>query len=150
MKRMLVSICFLAVLGLFVPAARAQTNFIFSSFQCDPSSCIDETPIPVFQGLALVTFDSTCTGGAITGISGRAKAVVGDIGQCRDPYTPHAEIDRYRSTYLDDCGNPYSVDSETEIAEIKNAGGAIVFLDEAGVSCDGGTTGPTSNGSRPC
>ena len=150
MRKTLYCVSFITAVTLLVGSAKAQTNYVFTSFQCTPSSCIEETPIPVVQGGVAVSFTSTCSGGIVSGISGQASAVIGINGECPVPYTPHAEVDKSTTTELDDCGDPYNVDSETEIAEIKSVLGTIVWLDEAGASCDGGTFGPTNNGTKPC
>lgn len=139
------------IFGMFLafhPAAQAQ-DFIFTSFSCSPPTCVEETPFPVTQGAAIVTYYGTCSGGAVSSISGTAKAEVGINGQCSTTYTPHAEVDKFRTTYLNDCGVPFSVDTVREIAEIiKNF--AIVWQSEASVSCDGGVDGPTGAGTKPC
>jgi hypothetical protein len=144
----LVALLTLGVFAVFHPTAHAQ-DFIFTSFSCVPASCIDETPVPVTQGTAIVTYSGTCSGGAIAGVSGTAKAQVGINGQCQTTYTPHAEVDKYRTTYLNDCGVPFSVDTVREIAEVKKLG-AILWQSEASVSCDGGVDGPTGAGTKPC
>ena len=65
MKLTLIILGLLAAHVLLTPSAQAQTpDFIFSSFQCDPSSCEETGPLST-TGSAFVSVDSTCTGGAI-------------------------------------------------------------------------------------
>jgi hypothetical protein len=134
---------------LFAPAARA-TDFVFSSFQCDPSSCVERTPVPVTQGSAFVSFNGTCTGGAVAGIEAFASAQVGTPNPCQSPYTPEAKISIQTTEQLDDFGCEYAIDTEINAFNIYDASGINVFHNSSGTSCDGGTTGPFTAGSRPC
>jgi hypothetical protein len=140
--------CLLTVVAVFAPKSHA-TDFVFSSFQCDPSECIEQT-VPVTQGSAFVSFNATCTGGAVGEISGSASIVIGVPTACNAPYVAYAQVQQSTQTLLDDFGCAYDLSSETQIAKIFNSAGTLVFDDEAGVDCQGGTFGPTNNGLRPC
>jgi hypothetical protein len=149
MKNLLVSFCFLTVVSLLAPVARAQTNFLLSTFQCDPSSCVEQSP-PDVVGSAFVSYNAACTGGAVGSFEGSASSVVGKDGPCNSPFVAKAQVTRSRQTQLDDFGCPYDVDSVTQTAQVLTPLQVIVFSTEGGVSCDGGTFGPTNNGTRPC
>jgi hypothetical protein len=140
------------LLCVFVPShAHAQTNFVFSSFQCDPVSCESRTSIPVFQATVNVDFIGTCTGGAVPGIEAFATAFVGSPEPCQVPYTPVASVVVSTQEMTDDFGcNPFFVDTETTNADVLDVLGNPVFHKSSSASCDGGTSGPFSVGARPC
>jgi hypothetical protein len=152
MTKTIISVLFLFALAcsLLPSVAQAQTNFIFSSFQCDPGSCKNQTTAPVFQGTVTVTFNGTCTGGAVAGIEAFATSFVGVPGPCEVPYTPFAQVEVSRETLLDDFGCPYDVDTETNIADVLDVLGNVVFNTSSSTSCDGSTSGPFTVGTRPC
>jgi hypothetical protein len=149
MKITAASFLFFAVGFLFAPAAHAQ-DFVSSSFQCDPLSCEERTPFPVLQATVNVTFDGTCTGGAVGGIESFATAFVGLPDPCPVPFTPIARIEVSTADLLNDFGCIYFVDTVTESAEIRDALGNTVFFKSSGASCDGGLTGPVTFGTKPC
>lgn len=140
---------FLALGVLFTPAAHAQ-DFVFSSFQCDPLSCEERTPFPVFQATVNVTFDGTCTGGAVGGIESFATTFVGLPNPCPVPFTPIARIQVDTARLLDDFGCLFFVDTVTESSEVQDVIGNPVFFRSTGASCDGGLTAPLSAGTKPC
>lgn len=148
-KTLLTILALWFVAALFAPAAHA-TDFVFSSFQCDPSSCIEQTPVPVTQGSVFVSFNGTCTGGAVAGIEAFASAQVGIPEPCQTAYTPQAKIAVTRSELLDDFGCEYFVDTEINRFDIFDATGVNVFNSSSGAACDGSTTGPFQVGFRPC
>lgn len=127
-------------------------SFVFDTFQCSPESCSETTP-PVFLGAVEVTFEATCTNGDISGVfglSGFAEAHVGRITGCTDPYVAHAEIDTHGTELLDDCGDPYFVDTVAELSEIFSLTDVIVFHRTSEQSCDGSETGVLVFGEIPC
>src|SRR5437016_5754098 len=110
MNRIFVTLCLAASAALIAPVVHAQNSgFLFSSFQCDPASCRQETPIPVLQGSASVSFTSTCTGGAVSGIEGETKSFVGVPTACSSSFTPRASVETFRTQHLDDCGRLFTV-----------------------------------------
>jgi hypothetical protein len=137
------------VLGILSPRAKAQ-DFVFSSFQCNPSSCENRTPFPVLQGSVTVTFQGVCTGSVVEGIQSFATAFVGAPQSCSEPFTPVARIVVSESEFLDDFGCPFLVDTVTENADVLDIFGDTVFHKESGAACDGSTTGPFAVGTRPC
>jgi hypothetical protein len=142
----------LAVACVALPnSAHAQTNFVFSSFQCDPLSCTATTPVPEFQAQVSVDFIGTCTGGAVGTIESVAVAVVGATAPCLAPYTPVATNTVTTEEFLDDFGcNPFFVDTVTASADILDFFGNPVFHKSTGFSCEGGTSGPFVVGTIPC
>ena len=78
MKPLVIILNFGALMLLFVPTAQAQAspNFIFSSHECSPLSCVDEVG-PDFVGTAAASFDGVCTGGAVTGVGADVVATIG-------------------------------------------------------------------------
>lgn len=148
MKNLLGLFCFLAGAAFLPPTSRA-TDFVFSSFQCDPTSCQEQT-VPVVAGTAFVSYDATCTGGAVPGFSGSAKSQVGVNGPCNSLFIAQAQVQQSTTTQLDDFGCPFNLSTATAIAQILTPLGVPVFTDTFSVSCDGGISGPTNNGERPC
>lgn len=128
--------------------ARA-TDFVFSSFQCDPISCQETGPLATISS-AFVSVDSTCTGGVVPGFNKTVLANVGTPGECMIPYQPFALVEKITSTLLDDCGDPYDVDTMRTSAEVFDSPGHVVFSLQAEFSCDGGEGSPTQFGSKPC
>src|SRR5262245_12712151 len=127
MKYLIAVLSFVFIGLLHLPAAHA-TDFVFSSFQCDPLSCINRTPFPVFQGSASVSFDGTCTGGAVAGgIHLLASAVIGIPIPCSTPYTPEAKASKQTIELLDDFGCEYSVDTVLNVVTVYDAFGINVF-----------------------
>jgi len=148
MKIVLAFFCFCAVASFLVPPAHA-TDFVFSSFQCDPSQCIEQT-MPITVGSAFVSFNATCTGGMVGSIEGSALAQIGVPNPCPAPYIAYAQIQQSTQTLLDDFGCPYDLSSVTQTAKIFSAAGVQVYSDVGGVDCQGGTFGPTNDGTKPC
>lgn len=151
-------ICFLGFAAvLFAPSAHAQSSpdFIFSSFQCDPLSC-DNRLGPTFEGSVSATFDGVCTGGAIGGIESEISAVIGIDpvtglpAPCTSAYIARAAFETSRKEELDDFCEPFLIDTVTSIGEILNFVSTPVWHKELSASCDGGTTGITTFGTRPC
>lgn len=149
-------VCILEVVGLaLVPSAHAQSpDFIFSSFQCDPISCVNELP-PTLQGEVTASFNGTCTGGAIGGIEGFAKSQVGvtptgESAPCSTPYIPRVAFVVHRSELLDDFCDVYSLDTVTESADVLDPLRDLVFHREISSSCDGGVTPVARIGTQPC
>jgi len=64
MRPLVIILGFGTLMLLFVPTAQAQSSpdFIFSSHECSPLSCIDEVG-PTTVGRAAASFDGVCTGG---------------------------------------------------------------------------------------
>jgi hypothetical protein len=84
MKLTFIILGLLAAHIFLTPSAQAQTpDFIFSSFQCDPSSCEETGPLATTSS-AFVNVDATCTGGVIPGLNKRVLATVAD---CNLPYS---------------------------------------------------------------
>jgi hypothetical protein len=148
MKIILGLFCFLAAASILAPASHA-TDFVFSSFQCDPSSCSEQT-LPTEVGSSLVSFNATCTGGVVGDIEGSALAQVGIPEACSTPYVAKAQVQQSTTTQLDDFGCPFNLSSVTQIAQILTPFLVPVFTDKAGLDCQGGTFGPTNNGDKPC
>jgi hypothetical protein len=149
MKKLIALFVFAMGASFLVPAAQG-TDFVFSSFQCDPVSCIETTAVPVTQGSVSVSFNGTCTGGVVAGIEAFATAQVGIPNPCQSPYTPRAQISINEQELLDDFGCTYLVDTEINRFDIFDASGINVFNNSSGSSCDGSTTGPFTAGTRPC
>lgn len=149
MKRLIALVFVLVGLAVLTPSGQA-TDFVISSFQCDPSSCTERTPSPVFQATVFVSFNGVCTGGAVGGIESFATAFVGAPTPCKVPFTPVARIVIDESEFLDDFGCPFLVDTVTENADVLDVIGDTVFHRETGAACDGSTSGPFSAGSQPC
>ena len=144
---------------LFLPApARAQNpppNFIFSSFQCDPLSC-DNRSLPTVEGTVFATFDSTCTGGAVGGITAEVTTIIGVdpvTGQpspCHSPFVARAAFEVIRTEELDDFCEPFLLDTVRQISEVLTPLGGFVWHKELSTSCDGGNTVFSTVGVRPC
>lgn len=147
MKIALSLICFFTVASFFASPVRA--DFVFSSFQCDPSECIEQTG-PRTVGTAFVSFNATCTGGVVNTIEGSAQAQIGVPDACTLPYIAFAQIQQSTETELDDFGCPYDLSTVTQIASVFTAAGVQVFSDQGGSDCQGGTFGPTNDGTKPC
>lgn len=147
MKTVLAVCCFFAAVSFLHPTAHA-TDFVFSSFQCDPSSCVELT-LPTTTGSAFVSYNATCTAG-VPSIEGSALAKVGDPEPCPRPYVAKALIEQSMTTQLDDFGCPYNLSIVTQTAQILTPFLVVVFNDQLTVDCQGGITGPTLNGTKPC
>src|SRR5436853_2082459 len=106
---------FVALTILFNLPAHAQ-DLVFSSFQCDPTSCFNELP-PTVEGRVSGTFDGRCTGGVIDGIHAEAISEVGidpSTGQpapCSSPFIPHVEFEIIRTQQLNDFCEVFSLDT---------------------------------------
>jgi hypothetical protein len=148
MKRIWLLLCSAAFAAVLAPTAHAQ-NYLFSSFQCDPTSCQEEGPAET-QGSVLVNFNGTCTGGVLNGISGSAEITIGVPTACKTPYIPLATVETSETEYLDDCGDPYYVDYVTGTAEVISPTGGTVLNISGTSGCDGSTSGPTTIGTKPC
>jgi predicted outer membrane repeat protein len=145
MKRLMILLCFSASVTTLAPQAQA-TDFIFSYFLCSPTSCAEEGPAEK-SGSVLVSYNSTCTGGAIGGYDGDVEVV---LANCAVPYIPYALVQTHRTQYLDDCGYPYYVDYVTPNGEVFNASGTVVFHIDITYGCDGSKTNQTTFGTKPC
>ena len=151
MNRIFMTLCLAASAAVMAPVVHAQTSgFLLSSFICDPASCRQETPIPVRQGSAFVSFTATCTGGAVSGFEGDTKSVVGVPNACSTSYTPRASVETFRTQHLDDCGVLFSVDTVRQNSDVLDVSGNVVFHKDLETSCDGGTGGPIVIGEKPC
>jgi hypothetical protein len=148
MKIALGLLCFFTVAS-FLPSPIHATDFVFSSFQCDPSECIEQTA-PTTVGTAFVSFNATCTGGAVSTIEGSALAQIGVPEPCTAPFIAFAQIQQSTTTELDDFGCPFNLSSVTQTAKVFSAAGVQVFSDVGGSDCQGGTFGPTNDGTKPC
>ena len=140
---------YLLAFGAFLSSPSHAQGFVFSSFQCDPSSCAEQTG-PTVAGSAFVSFNSTCTGGIIAGIDGSALARIGIPDACTTPFIAKAAVEQSTTTQLDDFGCTFNLSSVTQTAEILTPFLTVVFTDEQGSDCQGGTSGPTNNGTKPC
>jgi hypothetical protein len=149
MKNLLLCLCFLTVTGISAPFARAQINSVLSSFQCDPTSCVEQT-LPTTSGTAFVSYNATCTGGIIASIEGSAKAVIGLDAPCTSPYVAKAQVTTSTTTFTDDCGDPYDVSEITTNESIVSALGATIFNLTQSIGCDNSTSGPFTTGTAPC
>lgn len=150
MKQVWLLACSISFSVAFAQTAHAKTDYVFSSFQCDPLSCQEEGPAETI-GSVQVSFNSTCTGGAIGGLNGSAKITIGIPNACKTPYIPFAIVETSQSEYLDDCGDPYYVDYVTETGEvISPLTGATVFNLSNSAGCDGSITSPVVIGNKPC
>lgn len=154
MKRLSIVLALCLLSMLLSSRAHAQ-DLVFSSFQCDPTSCVNELPATV-EGSVSGTFDGKCTGGVIGGIHAEATSTVGidpTTGQpapCNSPYIPRVEFEVVRTTELNDFCEPFHLDTVRQISEILNPDRSIVFHKELSASCDGGTTGIVDTGTKPC
>jgi hypothetical protein len=147
MKAIFVLLVFIASFNM-TSAAHAQ-GYQFTYFQCDPISCKNTGP-PEFQGSVSVSYNSTCSGGVITGIDGSAQASIGINGPCPNLYIPQALVETFTTELLDDFGCPYFIDTVRNHSEIYNQFGIIVLHISNEASCDGGGTNDTISGTRPC
>lgn len=149
--------CLAGAVVVFVPSAHAQSSRdqVFSSYQYDPVSC-DNRLGPTTEGKVSATFNGICTGGTVKGIEAEIDAIIGidpTTGQpapCSMPYIARAAFEVNTTTQLDDFCEEYSIDTVTSISEILDAGSNLVFHKQLSVGCDGGATGLTSFGTRPC
>lgn len=148
-----VLVIFGAIALVGVPRSFSQTNYVFDSFDCNPFSCTDTGPYAT-QSQVAVTFDGTCTGGIISGISGQAVGLIGYPVACTLPYKGVAEAMETQSTYYEevDCEEvEYYVDYITPIITIYNVLGTQVYSSEGGTDgCDGSETDGTKFGTKPC
>ena len=138
------------IIILCTSRSKGATDYVLSSLQCNPLSCDERTPFPVFQGSVFVSYDATCTGGKVSSISGRAFSQIGVPEACPTPYTPHAQIKTKSTLLMDDFGCVYEVDSIIEIAEVFDASGSLILHEDTSVSCDAGTGPVFIVGNRPC
>jgi hypothetical protein len=150
MKPILIILGLLSAHILLVPSAHAQApDFIFSSFQCDPTLCQETGPLSTVSS-AFVSVNSTCTGGVIDGLNKTITTNVGIPTACILPYTPFALVESFRTELLDDCGDPYFVDTMRLTGEVFSFIGSLVFNLQVEFSCDGGEGSPTVFGEKPC
>lgn len=129
--------------------SRAQVNYVFSSYQCDPSSCVEIGPYAKTESVS-VTFSGVCTGGIIAGIKAEASTTLLD---CSVPYSPTASTEPFSEEYEDDDECPpvaYTVDYVTPISAVYNAAGTAVFTEYYTAGCDGSGTTTTKEGTNPC
>lgn len=154
MKRIKV-LCLLFVVAVCVsvmePRCEAQAPSLIVSFlSCSPASCID-TGEPVQTGAALVGAHAQCsnsnTGQVVTSID---QAVLVTIANCQVPYVPQAEVEVDHTLLLsDDCGSTY-VDYLRFTGLVYSLFGQIVYHASSDAACDGGYTGVTQLGTKPC
>jgi hypothetical protein len=150
MKKLWMPLCLVVLTTTLTPKVHAQTDYVFSYFQCDPTSCEEEGPAET-QGSVSVSFTSTCTGGAVGGLNGSASIKIGIPNACKTSYIPYALVRTSETEFLNDCGDPYYVAYVTETGEVFNpATGATVFNLSSSAGCDGSTTSPVSVGFKPC
>jgi len=153
MKIILVAFGLCLACILFAPSAHA-TDFVFSSFQCDPVSCQDSGIFDVVSE-ASVSVDAFCTGSGIE-FHKLVKAqvgidpVTGEVEPCNSPYEPKALVERHTTELVDDFGCPYNLDTMRLSAEIFDSLGGIRWSAQQEFSCDGGEGAPTVFGTRPC
>ena len=145
MKTILAVLAVLAICTVFAPAAHA-TDFVFSSFQCDPLACEETGPTATFSS-AFMTVDAACTGGAVDGFHVSASA---SVINCQVPYTPYVKAEQLHATLLDDCGDPYNVDTLRVWAEVFSVFGNVVYSTHKDDGCDGGESAPIVFGEKPC
>jgi hypothetical protein len=146
MKRIWLLICLALFAPIFVHKAHAQTDYVFSSIQCDPVSCQEEGP-PETSGSVAVGFVGYCTGDIVPVLSIGAKVY---MENCSTFYIPFALVETSKTEYLDDCGDAYYVSYETPSAEIQNLDGITVFNLSATYGCDGSESSPITIGTKPC
>ena len=135
--------------ALFCRPAGAQTNYQFSSFQCDPLSCSEEGP-PMKSGHVSADLNSTCTGGAISGIN---KSITVTLANCSVNYIPYVLIQKSTTEFYDDNTCPptaYYIDYATFNGEVFTVGGVVKYHSETTYGCDGSESGPTNLGTKPC
>jgi len=157
MRPLVIILGFGTLMLLFVPTAQAQSSpdFIFSSHECSPLSCIDEVG-PTTVGRAAASFDGVCTGGAIAGIGSDVVATIGinpqtgEIQACQSPYYARASFEIVRTEQLNDFCEPFLLDEVREMGEILDVSKLPVWHKEHSAGCDGGTTEFTTFGTRPC
>jgi len=145
---------FLLVVVAWVVPLSAQTttsnDMIFSSRQCDPVSCV-ETAGPSTQTESLVSFNGVCTGTQVPeGINDYILVEIGEPNACNAAYFAHSEVDIIRTELLDDCDDPYYVDTARFTGEVWNLAGGVVYHGEEDLGCDGGESSPTAFGEKPC
>jgi len=129
--------------------SRAQ-NYIFSSYQCDPTSCVEIGPAAKTESV-LVTFTGVCTGGAVE--NPLNLSAYSFVENCSVPYIPYASTEVSRlELYNEDGCSPYEyeVDYVTPTTEIFTASGQVYWYQEVTYGCDGSTTGVTTFGTKPC
>lgn len=135
---------FIAVASL---PSKVQTNYQFSYFVCDPTSCEEEGPAET-TGYVLVSPNSDCTGGAIDGIN---KDIKISLDKCSTAYIPYAYIQKTSTEYYDDdtC-TYYWVDYAAFNGEVFTSGGVVVYHLDTSYGCDGSESGPVTFGNKPC
>ena len=129
--------------------AHAQADLVFTSFQCDPVSCVEQGPAET-QGDVTVNFVGYCSGTIVPVLAVNAQTVIGVPVPCKVPYIPYALVQTSQQEYLDDCGVPYYIDHVTPNAELFTAGETLVFHVDATYGCDGSQTSPIVFGTKPC
>lgn len=136
--------CLLAYFMVVTPQhAKAQT---FTTFECTPFSCVDSVG-PTFSGVAVVLNDFQCTSGV--GHSLQITAAIGQASTCSSLYSATVNATKLRDTQLDDCGNPFFLDTSQLNGTVKNIFGTPVFDEVAEFGCDGGESSVT-DGQIPC
>jgi hypothetical protein len=145
MKRIWLLLSFAIFTATFVHIARAQ-DLVFSSYQCDPTSCKEEG-VTGTDGSASVSFIGYCTGDIVPVLSFGASA---SIENCSSFYTPVALVEVSETEYRGDCGDLYYVSYETPFAEVLNLAGITVFSLSATYGCYGSESSPIRQGTKPC
>ena len=141
---------FLLAITLFCPLqgfGQSSEDEVFTIFQCIPGSCVD-TVGPTKQGIATVVFHAECTTGIV--FQGQIQAIVGVQGPCNVFLSGLAEAKALRSELLDDCGNPFFLDTLQENGELFDLAGQVIFAQSTEAGCDGGEGNPTVFGTIPC
>ena len=142
------TLLFALVIMASVPSP-AQVNYVFSSYVCDPSSCVEIGTYAKTESVQ-VTFDGVCTGGIKSGINVEATTTLID---CSVPYRPTASAEPFTEEYEDDDECPpttYTVGYVTPISAVYNSAGEEVFTTFFTDGCDGSGTETTQEGSYPC
>lgn len=126
----------------------AQVNYVFSSYDCDPSSCVEIGPAAKTETVQ-VTFSGVCTGGIIGGIEAEATTT---LLNCTTAYVPAASTETFSEQYEDEDECPpelYTVDYVNPISAIY-LGSTVVFTEFYTSGCDGSGTSVTKEGNYPC
>ena len=147
-KKWLILLGLFSLLAVSSPQAAAQSGYILTTFTCIPAGCEDQGPAAT-NSVASVSFDAQCShgGSLFREMSGQVNIFVQN---CSAPYVPFAKVESYRTTLLDECGSGYDVDTLREFGEVFDSFGTLVYSANQELSCDGGDTGTTIFGTRPC
>lgn len=117
---------------------------MFVDFQCIPGSCEEQLP-PTENGTATVVLGSDCDNGVSINAS-----ISSFVANCSVPFSPEADIQRLSTLTLDDFGCEVETDFARFNAAVFTVTGGVLWHASKDVSCDGGETGLTSLGDKPC